>query len=272
MLQQITNSPSFAPIVALYSEPLPHEIRGQGYMQAVCVARIRALRTVLGEPVIAWHAPGMRPGASPAVRPKAAKAPKRMTAEQFFDMYQLARKAVAARYGNRWTIEGMSRWATLPAGWRSFTGPRGGKVKLPKDIRVPAAEFWPAGVMPAELVLADDTPRQLTAFVCRLGETVPIHPMLARLADARAEQWEIDAPWRYRRAMQAHIAAARSSRRSCFETIRLKIGYYNMTVDQAHEKLVRVRIELMADLRRFRETGSFAEPAEQSDAMSEAAD
>lgn len=133
--------PSFASVVAFYGDPLPHELRGAGYMQAVCAARMMALRTVMGEPAIAWHAPTpLKRTAHARARPASAqRTAKKLTAEQFFDAYQIARRNVARVCTEHWVIRGHARWATLPAGWRSFTGPRGGKVRLPKDCRVPAA-------------------------------------------------------------------------------------------------------------------------------------
>lgn len=75
-----------------------------------------------------------------------------MGAEAFFDAYQVARKAVAAAIGVRWVILGHATWCTVPAGLRSFKTDRGTTIKLPHDIRLPAACYWPGGEIPAGLI------------------------------------------------------------------------------------------------------------------------
>lgn len=192
MLQTIS-PPSFAHVVAFYGEPLPHESRGRGYMATIIAARMAALRSVIGEDQAIRYT-GRQATAAPAAAPrKVGKARKSMTAEQFFDAYQAARRTVAERHGLRWVVDGQATWATVPAGWRSFKGPRGGKVTLPKDIRIPAAHYWPGGRIPPELVLAEPAPAAGVPWVVgygRDGEHVLLHPFIARLQAAHRDAIE----------------------------------------------------------------------------------
>lgn len=91
--------------------------------------------------------------AEAASKPKKVSV-KRGAAEAFFDALQIARKAVAEAHGRSWAIHGFGTWASLPTGLRSFKGPRGGAVRSPRDMRVPPAEYWPDGKIPAALTLA----------------------------------------------------------------------------------------------------------------------
>ena len=177
---------NYAAIAAFYTDPLPFERSGNGYARTIAIARLHALRSVLGEDqIVRYHGRVTEP-----VPRKAAKPRKSMTAEQFFDAYQTARRTVSERHGLRWVIEGLATWATVPAGWRSFKGPRGGKVTLPKDIRVPPADCWPLGMVPVELIMAPPPPANGTPWVIGYGpdgKSVLMHPMLANLQAAREE-------------------------------------------------------------------------------------
>lgn len=150
-------------------------------------------QSLLGEShVIHWN--GLRdtaamPSAKPAKRVSRRKGA--MTAEQFFDAFQHARRTVCEAIGDRWVVLGHSTWATLPAGWRSFTGPRGGKVRLPKDCRIPPARYWPGGIWPEGLGFAPPS-RGLTPWVIfQPADTdTPVYemdPIMANAALARRE-------------------------------------------------------------------------------------
>lgn len=89
---------------------------------------------------------GDRDALAKLLKPSAAK--RAMGAEAFFDAFQVARRNAGDRYGLRWVTLGYARWATLPTGLRSFKGPLGSTIKLPKDIRLPPAECWADGTIP----------------------------------------------------------------------------------------------------------------------------
>jgi hypothetical protein len=82
-------------------------------------------------------------------QPKAPKAPTFSAYDDFVPVYNAARAAAVAALGERWYLApGASAVARLPAKWvrcqvygRVSAGPR--------DVRLPAAQFWPAGMLPA---------------------------------------------------------------------------------------------------------------------------
>ena len=92
------------------------------------------------------------------VAKRATKARSIMGAEAFFDTFQAARRRVCELHGDRWVVAGLSRWATVPAGLRSFKGPMGTTIRLPRDIRLPPADCWVGGVIPAGSVPTNPVP------------------------------------------------------------------------------------------------------------------
>lgn len=196
---------TYAQVVAFYGDPLPIERAGRAYGETIIRAKIAALQSLLGESeAIRWDGPRVAP--KPARRATARK--KAMTAEQFFDAFQHARRAVCEAVGDRWVVLGLGTWATLPAGWRSFTGPRGGKVRLPKDVRLPPAEYWPGGVLPDGLVFTPPS-RGLTPWV--EFEGVAMDPALVRLSLAHREQVAADKPARLAARLTDAIRCGRAN-------------------------------------------------------------
>lgn len=122
--------------------------------------------------------------AEAASKPKKVSV-KRGAAEAFFDALQIARKAIEEAEGTSWAIRGLGVWASLPTGLRSFKGPRGGTIRSRRDMRVPPAEYWPDGKIPAALTLAQPSNGPRTRVDAE-------HPMLVRLRAAMAEQIEKD--------------------------------------------------------------------------------
>lgn len=94
----------------------------------------------------------------------AATAPKpaKVGAWEFWRMHGEAVAAIGARYGDAWKIRapfGDTVLATVASGWKSAKTERGTVVKWPADGRMPAAQYWPGGELPAGLVISEDYPR-----------------------------------------------------------------------------------------------------------------
>lgn len=139
-------------------------------LEAICVARIRALETMLGRSaVVHWHAFAAAPTLAPVVplKPRRATRAKAklvtMTAEEFFDARMLACRAIAAELGEHWhLVEGASHWCAIPSKLRSFKTARGTTVRCHADARLPVARYWPAGALPDGVVASPDMPRDRT--------------------------------------------------------------------------------------------------------------
>lgn len=212
---------------------------GYGYprerLDVMTMARIAALQSTLG-----WLAPmATRPtvqhladGGTVAFEQKQQK-PKKptksqrvvmLTGEQFYDAWMAAVRTMREVHGERWDLRPAAwQWATLLPRHRKFTtaivddgqgGKRGGvTLKWGRDQKLPAARYWPAGEIPAGVVLTEAVAPVLTPWVlCKHdGHDEPIltHPMLARLYAAHAEQNAINLPvklareaaGKYRRAL-----------------------------------------------------------------------
>ena len=68
-----------------------------------------------------------------------------------------ARKAAVAALGERWhLVPGASVWARVPTAWVSCKVFARSSV-TPRDIRMPAAKFWPAGALPIGAEYAEPT-------------------------------------------------------------------------------------------------------------------
>lgn len=93
-----------------------------------------------------------------AAVPKAAK----VGAWEFWRLHGEAVAAIGARYGDAWKVRapfGDTVLATVASGWKSAKTERGTVVKWPADGRMPAAQYWPGGELPAGLVISEDYPR-----------------------------------------------------------------------------------------------------------------
>lgn len=137
-------------------------------LEAICIARIRALESVLGNGVaVRWHtfAAAPKPAAVVPLKPtrRATRARVTMSGEDFFDARMIACRAIAAEHGEHWhLIEGASQWCNIPSKLRSFKTARGTTIKSRADARLPAAKYWPAGTLPEGVTVAPDMPRDRT--------------------------------------------------------------------------------------------------------------
>ena len=130
--------------------------------------------------------------------PRAAAAPRRsvsvgraMSAEDFWSAYSVAVAAINAVYGNRWAIVapiGETSLVTVPGRWRSYKGSRGGTIRYRADHRMPAARFWPGGVLPAALAQEPDYPREDPAVSVYLGLQRQNHALLSELREAYSKR------------------------------------------------------------------------------------
>jgi hypothetical protein len=192
--------------------------------EAETVARIMALQSTLG-----WIAPmATRPvfvsgpveavqEIAPTISPrKRANSPRKLAksqpvvGEQFYDAWMAAVRALRERH-ERWDlVPGAWQWCTLLPKQRRFTtaivddgqgGKKGGvTLKWAKDQKLPAPRYWAGGVLPAGVVVVEPIPPTLTPWVVRPwgkdGAAIKVHPMLARLDDARTDQIAADRPLR----------------------------------------------------------------------------
>jgi hypothetical protein len=83
-----------------------------------------------------------------AKRSTAAKAVTFKGYDDWSPAHTAAKQAAAAAYGDHWhLVPGASVIATLPAAWVSCKV-FGRTSKTPRDGRIPAARFWPNGMLP----------------------------------------------------------------------------------------------------------------------------
>lgn len=76
------------------------------------------------------------------------KAPKPITAEEFYDRSVIAKRA-AALFALRWDLRpGESCRLDIPTRYRTFRTPRGTRIKITGDHRYPVAKYWPGGELP----------------------------------------------------------------------------------------------------------------------------
>jgi hypothetical protein len=196
--------------------------------EALAIAGIVALQTILGRSrAVHWVGPLQ----AVAEAPKAPKAPRRaaarvvkpakLTGEEFYDQWMAAIKAMRADLGGEtpagfrecetWHLRPEAwQWCTLPPKLTHLTtrivddgagGKRGGvRLKWSKGQKLPAPRYWAGGVLPSAVVVDVLPPATVTPWVKRPwgkdGAMVAVHPMLARLADARADQIAADRPLR----------------------------------------------------------------------------
>lgn len=139
--------------------------------EALAIAGIVALQSMLGRRAVHYAGPlaEVQAHVGKIAAPRKAKAPAKpkrvalLSGGEFFDARMLASRAVAADVGAAWhLVEGASQWATIPSKMRSFRTARGTLCKAKPDARLPAARYWPGGVLPEGIVPSPDMPRDRT--------------------------------------------------------------------------------------------------------------
>lgn len=94
---------------------------------------------------------------------KSTPSTRRIGAREFWDMLAIAVHAINYVYGTGWKCRaplGETVLASVPAGLRSYKTPTGSTVRWLRDHRMPAARFWPGGVLPSGLIVSEDGPRE----------------------------------------------------------------------------------------------------------------
>ena len=163
MLQ--TNQPTFAQIAAFYGDPLPVDTSDRPRFEAIVVAKIAALQSLLGQRhALQWDgrpAPAEVPTA--ILRKRVAVKPKAIGAETFWASHGHAVAACAGRYGENWRIAapmGETVLVTLPAKLCAYKGPLGTTIRYRRDHRMPGARYWPEGRLPDGVMVVRDYPRE----------------------------------------------------------------------------------------------------------------
>lgn len=121
-------------------------------------------------------------------KPRAVKTPVSkpvaVTAEGFWRAHGAAVRGIGDRFGTRWYLQASETvCATVPSKLRSYKSERGTVIKFRADHRLPAACYWPGGVIPGELVYAPGRAP---------GAELVAADMLRRQNAAHAEQIEND--------------------------------------------------------------------------------
>src|SRR3954469_14333449 len=107
--------------------------------------RYRAMVTAIREAIATGHAPVVVP------KRRAKVSIAKMDAPAFWQTHGEAVQAIIAVYGLNWKIAapyGQTELAEIPSKWCSWKGPRGSRITWPSDARIPAAAYWPDGVIP----------------------------------------------------------------------------------------------------------------------------
>jgi len=139
---------TIATVPALSADMLdipPAKLARPGYMRTIILAKIAALQSMLGEPVIVWNGPVRAPEKA---RKAAVRKPAALSGPEFWERASAAYAAVRREYGDAWRYHAPAVWASLPTRLRSFKSARGVAVRYMRDHRFPAAQFWPGGVLP----------------------------------------------------------------------------------------------------------------------------
>lgn len=121
---------------------------------------------VVPTPVVATQAP--------VVVAMPDRKPAKRGAEAFWQLRRAAVEAIRTVYGDHWGIKaprGETVLAIVPRGWRCYKTARGTVIRYRADHRLPAAQYWPGGELPAGLVLGTDPARE-TAPAPRKAEPV----------------------------------------------------------------------------------------------------
>lgn len=116
-------------------------------------------------------------------RPRKQVIEGKVSAPAFWSMHASAVRSIAAEHGERWflTAPADTILVSVPTRLRSYIGPLGGRITWRRDWRMPAARYWPDGVLPAGLELPPVAPR----YTGPMGDN---HPSMVMIRAAVAEQ------------------------------------------------------------------------------------
>jgi len=90
--------------------------------------------------------------------------------DDWWPVCRAARARAASELGARWDLDASTMHARIPSAWANIKLPIGVVKHGPRDIHVPAAKYWPAGVLPAGPEYAGRGPAEVrkSATVTRL--------------------------------------------------------------------------------------------------------
>jgi hypothetical protein len=120
--------------------------------------------------------------------------PVKLSALDFWQLHGQAVERIRSEFGDSWRVAapfGRTELVTLASGYRSVKTERGTLLKWPRDMRVPAADYWPSGAFPEGVTIEADYPREDPAIATaawkaqRTGDTAP--KLVERSADWHRE-------------------------------------------------------------------------------------
>ena len=85
----------------------PAKLARPGYMRTIILAKIAALQSMLGEPVIVWNGPVRAPEKA---RKAAVRKPAALSGPEFWERASAAYAAVRREYGDAWRYHAPAVW------------------------------------------------------------------------------------------------------------------------------------------------------------------
>jgi antirestriction protein ArdC len=171
------------------SEPYPTEAAARRALRVLCdypdTAWAALWHHCAGATLLASYvrppAPVAEPAAPAPVAPRARKAAPRgaaaLSGAEFWDHAASATAAARAEHGAGWRATAPGVWASLPVRLRSFKSARGVAIRYRRDHHMPAAQYWPGGVLP---IGPDYRPVESVAYtgpdavtLCPIGQGAP---------------------------------------------------------------------------------------------------
>lgn len=155
------------PIHGVTPEPAPEPPAEPVVAPVVEPAKPKRVRKARVKPVVVPVEPDppAEPTPEPVVAPKPVAKPAKPRALKAFDFWSIycqAQAAIVARHGAGWKTKapfGETVVVRLAPRLCAQRGERGGMVHWSRDWRMPAAQYWPGGALPAGLEVTPDYPR-----------------------------------------------------------------------------------------------------------------
>ena len=94
--------------------------------------------------------------------------------DQWHPMWRAACQAAAGEHGPQWHLHPETCNGRIPTAWANIKLPIGTTKHGPRDVHIPAARFWPGGVLPVGPEYAERGPMEPTRVVVRLEWPVPV--------------------------------------------------------------------------------------------------
>ena len=89
--------------------------------------------------------------------------------DQWDPMWRAACQAAAGEHGPQWHLHPETCNGRIPTAWANIKLPIGTTKHGPRDVHIPAARFWPGGVLPVGPEYAERGPLEPTRKVVRLA-------------------------------------------------------------------------------------------------------